>query len=81
MLWSSLGWICRGDRVAWWQDSCTLTGNEHGFVVIEDSILGVQAAKNGGFDVFGFTAHDYNKELENEATKIFNDMSDLLEML
>jgi len=50
-------------------------------IVIEDSILGVQAAKNGGFDVFGFTAHDYNKELENEATKIFNDMSDLLEML
>ncbi len=50
-------------------------------IVIEDSILGVQAAKKGGFDVFGFTAHDYNNELDGLCTKTFNKMSNLLEML
>ncbi|HUH28118.1 HAD family hydrolase [Gelidibacter sp.] len=37
-------------------------------LVIEDSMSGVKAALNGGFDVFGFTAHDYNNELEGNAT-------------
>ena len=50
-------------------------------VVIEDSLSGVHAAKNGGFDVFGFTAHDYNNELKAEATKTFDDMSMLLKMI
>lgn len=50
-------------------------------LVIEDSLSGVRAAKNGGFDVFGFTAHDYNNELENEATKTFSSMDLLLEMI
>ena len=50
-------------------------------VVIEDSLLGVQGALNGGFDVFGFTAHDYNNELESLCTKTFNDMGQLLNML
>ena len=50
-------------------------------VVIEDSISGVRAAKRGGFDVFGFTAHDYNNKLEVEATKTFNTMSSLLNMI
>ncbi len=50
-------------------------------VVIEDSLSGVNAAKNGGFDVFGFTAHDYNNELKTEATKTFEDMSLLLKMI
>jgi HAD superfamily hydrolase (TIGR01509 family) len=50
-------------------------------VVIEDSLSGVRAAKNGGFDVFGFTAHDYNNELKAEATKTFDDMSMLLKMI
>ncbi|GAA3616761.1 HAD family hydrolase [Flavivirga amylovorans] len=50
-------------------------------VVIEDSLSGVQAAKNGGFDVFGFTAHDYNNELESEATNVFGSMHELLKML
>lgn len=50
-------------------------------VVIEDSLSGVHAAKNGGFDVFGFTAHDYNNELEAEATKTFDNMSKLLKMI
>ena len=50
-------------------------------VVIEDSLLGVQGALNGGFDVFGFTAHDYNNELEGLCTKTFNDMKQLLKLL
>ena len=50
-------------------------------VIIEDSMTGVKAAKNGGFDVFGFTAHDYNNELEKEATLIFNSMHELHELL
>lgn len=50
-------------------------------LIIEDSLTGMKAAKNGGFDVFGFTAHDHNNELENLATRTFNDMNDLLRML
>lgn len=50
-------------------------------LVIEDSLSGVNAAKNGGFDVFGFSAHDYNNELESVAPKTFNDMSELLNMI
>ncbi len=50
-------------------------------LVIEDSLSGVRAAKSGGFDVFGFTAHDYNNELAAEATKTFNKMSSLLNMV
>ena len=50
-------------------------------IVIEDSISGVNAAINGGFDVFGFTAHDYNNELEGKATLTFNDMSKVLELI
>ena len=50
-------------------------------LVIEDSLSGVRAAKRGGFDVFGFTAHDYNNELEGEATKTFSRMSELLKMI
>lgn len=50
-------------------------------IVIEDSLLGVQGALNGGFDVFGFTKHDYNNELEGLATKTFDDMAKLLNLL
>jgi HAD superfamily hydrolase (TIGR01509 family) len=50
-------------------------------IVIEDSLLGVQAALNGGFDVYGFTAHDYNNELEGLATKTFDDMDMLLSLI
>lgn len=50
-------------------------------LIIEDSLTGIKAAKNGGFDVFGFTAHDHNNELENLATRTFNDMNVLLRML
>lgn len=50
-------------------------------LVVEDSLSGVFAAKNGGFEVFAYTAHDYNNELKAEATKTFDDMSKLLKML
>lgn len=50
-------------------------------LVIEDSLSGVRAAKAGGFDVFGFTAHDYNNELEKEATRTFSSMDELLGMI
>ena len=50
-------------------------------VVIEDSLLGVQGAINGGFDVFGFTAHDYNNEIQDLATQTFGNMEQLLKML
>ncbi|WP_299399402.1 HAD family hydrolase [uncultured Gelidibacter sp.] len=50
-------------------------------VVIEDSLTGVTAAKNGGFDVFGYTAHDYHNELKGQATRTFNTMSELLKMI
>ncbi|WP_299125697.1 HAD family hydrolase [uncultured Winogradskyella sp.] len=43
-------------------------------VVIEDSLFGVNAAISGDFDVFGFTAHDYNNELSHKATKTFSEM-------
>ena len=50
-------------------------------LVIEDSRLGVLAAKNGGFDVFGYTEHDYNNELKGICTKTFNNMNELLKMI
>lgn len=50
-------------------------------VVIEDSITGVRAAKNGGFDVIGFTAHDFEKELEAEATFALNSMEAIKTLL
>lgn len=49
-------------------------------LVIEDSLLGVEAAKKGGFDVFGFTAHDYKNQLQKEATLTFNNMDMLLDL-
>ena len=50
-------------------------------LVVEDSVSGVKAAKAGRFDVFGYTEHDYKDELQHEATKTFNSMDKLLEML
>lgn len=50
-------------------------------LVIEDSISGVKAAKTGGFDVFGYAEHDYNNELQYEATKTFSSMYELNKML
>lgn len=50
-------------------------------LVIEDSLSGVKGAKIGGFDVFGYTEHDYKSELESQATGVFNDMKELLKMI
>ena len=50
-------------------------------VVIEDSLTGVRAAKNGGFDVIGFTAHDYNNELKLEATYTLESMEAIKDLL
>ncbi len=50
-------------------------------LVIEDSPIGVNAALEGGFEVFGFTAHDYQNELEGKATRTFDDMLKLQELL
>ena len=59
----------------------TMGFQPHECVVIEDSLLGVQGALKGGFDVFGFTAHDTNNELGGLCTKTFDDMNQLLELL
>lgn len=50
-------------------------------LVIEDSLTGVQAAKNGGFDVFSYTAHDYKNELCGIADKTFKNMATLPSLL
>ena len=50
-------------------------------LVIEDSPIGVEAAVQGGFDVYGFTAHDYKGELQKSSTKTFNSMIKLPELL
>ncbi|MDO6760899.1 HAD family hydrolase [Tamlana sp. 2_MG-2023] len=50
-------------------------------LVIEDSVSGVLGAKNGGFDVYGYTEHDYKNELEVLSTKTFSKMSDLLGLI
>lgn len=48
--------------------------------VIEDSLPGIQAAKAGGFDVFGF-ASEKNKILFKEAgATVFSQISDLVQM-
>ncbi|WP_203258091.1 HAD family hydrolase [Hyunsoonleella ulvae] len=50
-------------------------------LVIEDSVSGVKAAKAGGFDVFGYTEHDYKNELQGLATKTFDNMNSLMNMI
>lgn len=59
----------------------TMGFEPHECVIIEDSLSGVKAAQNGGFDVFGFTAHDYQNELKSEATLTFNSMFELPRLL
>lgn len=50
-------------------------------LVIEDSSIGIEAAVKGGFDVFGYTAHDYKGELHKKATNTFYHMNLLPELL
>lgn len=63
----------------WAAESMGFQPNE--CVVIEDSLSGVLAARAGGFDVFGYTAHDYNNELGHVATRTFDNMASLLNMI
>ncbi|PCJ82530.1 MAG: HAD family hydrolase [Bacteroidetes bacterium] len=50
-------------------------------LVIEDSVIGVTAAKNGGFDVFGFAMHNEDENFAKTATKQFYHMDELLSMI
>lgn len=59
----------------------TMGFKPHECLVIEDSLTGIEAAKRGGFTVFGFTAHDYSNELKSEADYVFDAMIQLKELL
>jgi HAD superfamily hydrolase (TIGR01509 family) len=49
--------------------------------VIEDSVSGIKAGISGGFDVFAI-AHEHQKEsYEKHGATVFNEMSELLELL
>ena len=50
-------------------------------LVIEDSIFGVMAAKNGGFDVLGFAADAEDNSFAEQATAVFYDMNKLIPMI
>ena len=50
-------------------------------LVIEDSVSGVTAAKNGGFEVFAFTENDFLNELPPISNKSFSSMKELKELL
>ncbi len=50
-------------------------------LVIEDSTTGVEAALSGGFNVFGFTAHDDENDLSTLTPVTFNSMIKLLELI
>jgi HAD superfamily hydrolase (TIGR01509 family) len=72
-------WKPEPDIFLWAAKTMGFTPNE--CLVVEDSVSGVKAAISGGFDVFGYTEHDYNHELEPIATRTFDSMDKLLEML
>lgn len=59
----------------------TMGFKPHECLVIEDSVSGVKGALAGGFDVFGYTEHDYKNELNPIATKTFSSMDKLLAIL
>lgn len=50
-------------------------------LVIEDTPIGVKAAIAGGFDVFGFDPHNTTEDFDNQATKTFYAMDELLPMI
>jgi HAD superfamily hydrolase (TIGR01509 family) len=53
----------------------------HECIVIEDSLPGVQAAKEGGFDVFGFATQKHKAEMEAAGATVFFEMQELHELL
>lgn len=50
-------------------------------VVIEDSLAGVQAARAGGFDVYGYASPRTTTILEEAGAKVFHDMNLLDQLL
>ena len=52
----------------------------HDCLVIEDSMAGVMAAKNGGFDVYGYDSLEENL-LTKYCNKVFNSMDELIPMM
>ncbi|MCG2461721.1 HAD-IA family hydrolase [Flavobacteriaceae bacterium F89] len=50
-------------------------------VVIEDSIFGALAAQRGGFDVFGYTAHEKSPDFIVKCTAVFDNMEQLVPMI
>lgn len=59
----------------------TMGYNVEECIVIEDTMIGITAAKKGGFDVFGF-ADTYNKSLyQKETTRAFTNTDQLLSLL
>lgn len=58
----------------------TIGFNVKDCLVIEDSMAGVMAAKNGGFDVYGFVSPNDDSLSEN-CSKIFHDMDELTSMI
>jgi len=49
--------------------------------VIEDSLVGVQAAKAGGFNVFGFTNNKNKNTFEELGATVFSEMKELGKLL
>ncbi|KXX71460.1 HAD family phosphatase [Flammeovirga sp. SJP92] len=47
-------------------------------VVIEDSMSGVVAAQNGGFDVMVYVGHQEEEKYTSKGIKVFKDMKELL---
>lgn len=50
-------------------------------LVIEDSVFGATAANRGGFDVFGFTAHEKSPDFIKKCTAVFDHMEQLTPMI
>lgn len=71
-------WKPKPDVFLWAAETMRFSVKE--CVVIEDSKLGVQAGKSGGFDVYGYAAHDYHNELA-QANLTFSSMDELISLL
>jgi len=72
-------WKPKPDVFLWAAKTMGFKPNE--CLVVEDSVSGVKAALAGGFDVFGYTEHDYEDELQALATNTFNSMNKLIKLM
>lgn len=50
-------------------------------VVIEDSLAGIEAARKGGFDVFGIVHNNNSNDLEKQGASVFFNMKELYSLL